>query len=147
MNTTTTSTATTTTTTATTTATTASHYGPRQRTIISLEELNAHKASPEYLAAKFPNYSEGEPTNKLYIKNLAHKVVEVKDLERIYGRYFATDEEMREKLDINLMKEGRLKGQAFVTFPSVELAQQALRETHGFMLHDKPMIVQFGRSK
>lgn len=44
------------------------------------------------------------------------------------------------------MKEGRMKGQAFITFPCVENAQQALKETNGFILKNKPMIVQFARS-
>lgn len=39
-----------------------------------------------------------------------------------------------------------MKGQAFITLPYVENAQQALKETHGFILKDKPMIVQFARS-
>lgn len=44
------------------------------------------------------------------------------------------------------MKEGRMKGQAFVTLPCVENAQLALKETNGYILKDKPMIVQFARS-
>jgi U11/U12 small nuclear ribonucleoprotein SNRNP65 len=34
-----------------------------------------------------------------------------------------------------------MKGQAFVTFPTVELAQRALDETHGYVFHEKPMII------
>jgi len=44
------------------------------------------------------------------------------------------------------MQEGRMKGQAFITLPSVENAEQALKETNGYILKDKPMIVQFARS-
>ena len=50
------------------------------------------------------------------------------------------------RFDVRLMQEGRMKGQAFVTLPSVENAQQALKETNGYILKDKPMIVQFARS-
>eukprot|EP00850_Spirogloea_muscicola_P005697 SM000026S08946 [mRNA] locus=s26:670131:673915:- [translate_table: standard] len=60
------------------------------------------------------NYSVGEPSDVLYIKNLA------KD-------------------------EGRMRGQAFVTFPALNLAQKALVATHGYLLKDKPMVVQYGR--
>lgn len=40
-----------------------------------------------------------------------------------------------------LMKEGRMKGQAFVGLPSEQSAEKALRETNGYVLHDKPLIV------
>jgi len=33
---------------------------------------------------------------------------------------------VRSGLSIKLMQEGRMRGQAFVTFPTVELAQEAL---------------------
>ncbi len=34
-----------------------------------------------------------------------------------------------------------MKGQAFVAFPSVELAQHALEEVNGYILRDKPMVI------
>lgn len=40
-----------------------------------------------------------------------------------------------------------MKGQAFVTFPTVAQAQRALKEVNGYILNDKPMVIQFGRSK
>lgn len=40
-----------------------------------------------------------------------------------------------------LMKEGRMKGQAFVGLPSEQSAEKALRETNGYVLYDKPLIV------
>jgi U11/U12 small nuclear ribonucleoprotein SNRNP65 len=43
-------------------------------------------------------------------------------------------------------QEGRMRDQAFVTFPSTQLAEHALGMTHGYMLKGKPMIVQFGRN-
>lgn len=39
------------------------------------------------------------------------------------------------------MKEGRMRGQAFIKFPTVEQATQALNELHGYILHDKPMVI------
>lgn len=38
------------------------------------------------------------------------------------------------------MREGRMKGQAFVTLPSDEKAKKALRETNGYVLYDKPIV-------
>ena len=39
------------------------------------------------------------------------------------------------------MKEGRMKGQAFVTLPSEDKAKRALREAHGYILHGKPIVI------
>ena len=91
-------------------------------------------------------YSRGDPTPRLYIKNLAKQTSE-KDLHYIFGRYVNWDDELEKNMfDVRLMKEGRMKGQAFVTLPSEQVAEKALEETHTFLLHDKPMIVQFARS-
>ena len=39
------------------------------------------------------------------------------------------------------MKEGRMKGQAFITLPSEEKAKKALRDVHGYILQGKPMVI------
>lgn len=39
------------------------------------------------------------------------------------------------------MKSGRMKGQAFVGLPSEMVASQALKETNGYLLHDRPIVV------
>ena len=44
------------------------------------------------------------------------------------------------------MNEGRLKGQAFITLQSIKLADKAIDETNGYILKDKPLVVQFARS-
>ena len=96
--------------------------------------------------AVFRKYNPGEPSARLYIKNLAKPVTD-KDLHFIYGRYVDwTEEEHCNMFDIRLMKEGRMKGQAFVTLPDTKRAQQAVRSTNGYVLHGKPMVVQFARS-
>lgn len=51
------------------------------------------------------------------------------------------------RFSIRLMKEGRMKGQAFVTFPSEKQASEALTDTNGYILNDKPMVVVFGKVK
>ncbi|KAG8009359.1 RNA-binding protein 40 [Nibea albiflora] len=83
----------------------------------------------------------GEPTCRLYVKNIA-KQVEEKDLKYIYGRYInPSSEAERNMFDIVLMKEGRMKGQAFVGLPTEQGAEKALRETNGYVLYDKPLVV------
>jgi len=94
----------------------------------------------------FKNYQAGTPTTRLYIKNVA-KGVEEKDLYFIYGRYVNMgNEDEKNMFDIRLMTEGRMKGQAFVTLPTPQKAERALNETNGFILKDRPLVVQFARS-
>lgn len=96
--------------------------------------------------AVFKNYHPGEPSMRLYIKNLAKSVTE-QDIKRIYKRYVEgmTDEELT-GFDVRVMQEGRMKGQAFVTFPNEVIAETALNESNGYLLKDKPMVVQFARA-
>ncbi|XP_075224167.1 RNA-binding region-containing protein 3-like isoform X2 [Lycorma delicatula] len=115
---------------------------------ITEQELAANRipARDQRILPVFKNYQPGAPSCRLYIKNLA-KQVQTKDLYYIYKRYFIPDqEEQGTMFDVRLMQEGRMKGQAFINFQSVELAQKALKETNGFILKDKPMVVQFARS-
>lgn len=115
---------------------------------ISRRELERGRLSRDELKkmSVFKKYEPGEPTCRLYVKNIA-KQVEEKDLKFIYGRYIdISSEEQRNMFDIVLMREGRMKGQAFIGLPSERSAEKALKETNGYVLHDKPLVVQFARS-
>ncbi|XP_041986878.1 RNA-binding region-containing protein 3 [Aricia agestis] len=93
----------------------------------------------------YKNYHPGQPSMRLYIKNLAKSVTE-HDVRRIYKRYVDhIPEEEQIGFDVRVMQEGRMKGQAFVTFPSERIAEKALSETNGYLLKEKPMVVQFAR--
>ncbi|XP_070709037.1 RNA-binding region-containing protein 3 isoform X2 [Pempheris klunzingeri] len=116
--------------------------------VISRKELEKGRLSRDEIKrmSVFKNYEPGEPTCRLYVKNIA-KQVEEKDLKYIYGRYInPSSEDERNMFDIMLMKEGRMKGQAFIGLPSEQSAEKALRETNGYVLFDKPLVVQFARS-
>ena len=94
----------------------------------------------------FKNYHPGKPSCRLYIKNLA-KQVELQDLQFIYKKYFIENLDSSEKqYNVQLMQLGRMKGQAFVTLQSVKQAELALEETNGYILKDKPMVVQFSKT-
>ncbi|KAJ9576995.1 hypothetical protein L9F63_006432 [Diploptera punctata] len=94
----------------------------------------------------FKNYQPGIPSCRLYIKNLSKQVTE-RDLHYIYRRYLISEEEMGGTMfNVQLMKEGRMKGQAFITLQNVKQAEAALKETNGYILKDKPLVVQFARS-
>ncbi|XP_046810211.1 U11/U12 small nuclear ribonucleoprotein 65 kDa protein-like isoform X1 [Lucilia cuprina] len=120
------------------------------KSLISLPlNLKTQKLPPEELEklAIYKNYQKGLISNKLYIKNL-HKDVTADDLKLIYQRYLKTEDL---SLDIKVMQHGRMKGQAFVTFQGQEmdiikpLIAEALEETNGFVLRDKPMVVCYGK--
>jgi U11/U12 small nuclear ribonucleoprotein 65 kDa protein len=109
--------------------------------------LQTTHLDPQYSTA-FKNYSEGEPTTRLYIKNLERKVIKESDLRNIFGRFVLGSKDDPEKdLDINLLLSGRMRGQAFVTFKDQETAIKALEGAHRYILHGKPMIIQFAKSQ
>ncbi|XP_077101166.1 RNA-binding region-containing protein 3 [Siphateles boraxobius] len=115
---------------------------------ISRRELERGRLSRDEIKkmSVFKNYEPGEPTCRLYVKNIA-KQVEEKDLKFIYGRYIdISSEEERNMFDVVLMREGRMKGQAFIELPSERSAEKALKETNGYIFNDKPLVVQFARS-
>ncbi|CAL7946781.1 unnamed protein product [Xylocopa violacea] len=114
--------------------------------VITTKELANNRISinDQRLLPVFKNYHPGKPSNRLYIKNLA-KQVEEKDLHFIYRKYVVPELKTEFNYDVRLMQEGRMKGQAFITLQNVEQAQLALDETNGFILKDKPMVVQFAK--
>lgn len=115
---------------------------------ISRRELEKGRISREEMEtlSVFRSYEPGEPNCRIYVKNLARHVQE-KDLKFIFGRYVDfSSETQRIMFDIRLMKEGRMKGQAFVGLPNEKAAAKALKEANGYVLFGKPMVVQFARS-
>ncbi|XP_069896071.1 RNA-binding protein 41 isoform X4 [Dipodomys merriami] len=42
---------------------------------------------------------------------------------------------------------GRMKGQAFITFPNKEIACQALHQVNGYNLHGKILVIEFGKNR
>ncbi|RZC83350.1 hypothetical protein C5167_046134 [Papaver somniferum] len=111
------------------------------------EDIQTGKLPPEEILSlpMFKNYSAGVPATVLYIKNLAKDVV-VDDFYFIFGSFFGSIEAAKSGLSIKLMQEGRMRGQAFVTFPTVDIANHALNLANGYVFKGKPMIIQFGRN-
>lgn len=115
---------------------------------VSADELKQGRISSKEMKELpvFKNYSPGEPSSRLYIKNLSRHVSE-EDIWKIFGYYVNwNDKDEKNMFYIRLMQEGRIRGQAFVTLPSEEVAKVALEDTNGFVLHNRPMLVQFARS-
>ena len=72
----------------------------------------------------------------LYIQNLNEKIkipvlkASLRGLFKSYG----------EVLDVVAHSNLRMRGQAFVSFESAEIAKKALKEVRGFPLYSKPMV-------
>ena len=117
------------------------------RGFASIEELKKGRLSENEMRQLdvFKNYDPGEPTTRLYIKNLGKKTVEA-DLRYVFGRYVDWNNEAEKTMFYVQLLTGRMKGQAFITLPSEDIARQALTETNGFQVNDKAMVVQFARS-
>ncbi|KAJ0979140.1 hypothetical protein J5N97_014614 [Dioscorea zingiberensis] len=118
-----------------------------QKPYVTPQEIESKKLPPEEILSlpMFKNYAAGNPATVLYIKNLAKDVV-VDDFYFVFGSLFESGEAVRSSLSIKLMQEGRMRGQAFVTFPSIDLAHSALNLANGYVFKGKPMIIQFGRN-
>lgn len=128
---------------------TESHFNPfRSSVLLPGERLT--KETMDTLPV-FKNYEKGEPTNKLYIKNL-HKTVEPNDLLELYKSFLRTselnvqsEEEINNRIVVHLMQHGRMKGQAFVTFlkTDLQIVENALQATNGLVFKQKPMVVYY----
>lgn len=63
----------------------------------------------------------------------------------IYQIYILIIKIYNYRYNVRLMQEGRMKGQAFVTLQNTVQAQLALQETNGYILKEKPMVVQYAK--
>ena len=106
---------------------------------------------------RFPNYKEGDASIKLYIKNIAKSVTQeqlstlfqecnvdtyakqIKSMKR--GYLLMTYIVLFRPETVDLKTKGRMRGQAFVTFATIDSASRALSHIHGLVLENKPLIV------
>jgi U2 small nuclear ribonucleoprotein B'' len=63
-----------------------------------------------------------------------------KTLETLFSQY-------GEVLDVVAYANIRARGQAFVAFKDEEMAGKAIKELQHFVLYDKPLVLQYARSK
>jgi len=79
----------------------------------------------------------------LYIQNLNEKIridvlkSSLRGLFKSYG----------EVIDVVAHNNLRMRGQAFVSFASADIAKKALKEVKGFPLYSKPMQISFARTR
>ncbi|XP_041341309.1 RNA-binding protein 41 isoform X2 [Pyrgilauda ruficollis] len=108
------------------------------------EEILKNRLSEEELRKipRFSSYHAGEPNRVLYLKNLGPRVT-VKDLVSLFARFQKEDSPL---IQFRLLS-GRMRDQAFITFPDTESAQRALQLLNGYKLQGKPLVIAFGKSR
>ncbi|XP_007507074.1 RNA-binding protein 41 [Monodelphis domestica] len=111
---------------------------------VSEDDIERNRLSEEDIRKipMFASYSPGEPNKVLYLKNLSPRVTE-KELVSLFARF----QEKKGPLIQFRVLTGRMKGQAFVTFPNMEMAQQALLLVNGYNLLGKTLVIEFGKNK
>ncbi|KPI98244.1 RNA-binding protein 41, partial [Papilio xuthus] len=90
---------------------------------------------------RFKDYEPGIPSKVLYLKNISPAVSQER-LSLLFNQFLLDN---GGPIDLRLLT-GRMRGQAFVTFQSENLAIKALDEVNGTILSGQPIIAQFGRN-
>ncbi|KAH0505408.1 RNA-binding protein 41 [Microtus ochrogaster] len=122
--------------------------GPKKLTqpieFIPEDEIQRNRLSEEEIRniPMFSSYNPGEPNKVLYLKNLSPRVKE-RDLISLFARF---QEKKGPPIQFQIMT-GRMRGQAFITFPNKDIAWQALHQINGYKLHGKILVIEFGKNK
>ncbi|XP_022154903.1 U2 small nuclear ribonucleoprotein B'' 2-like [Momordica charantia] len=83
------------------------------------------------------------PNQTIYVKNLNEKVKK----EELKRSLYALFSQYGRILDVVALKTPRLRGQAWVAFSEVTAASNAVRQMQNFPFYDKPMRIQYAKSK
>ncbi|XP_052186744.1 U2 small nuclear ribonucleoprotein B'' [Diospyros lotus] len=83
------------------------------------------------------------PNQTIYIKNLNEKVKKEELKRSLYGLF----SQYGRILDVVALKTPKLRGQAWVVFSEVTAASNAVRQMQNFPFYDKPMRIQYAKTK
>lgn len=106
---------------------------PSNEIPIPFDDVETSTSKPEYEYV----------SETLYIQNLNEKIridvlkASLRGLFKSYG----------EVVDVVAHNNLRMRGQAFVSFESADIAKKALKEVKGFPLYSKPMQISFARTR
>lgn len=87
--------------------------------------------------------SDIPPNQTIYIKNLNEKIKK----EELKRSLYALFSQYGRILDIVALKTAKLRGQAWVVFSEVPAASNAVRQMQNFPFYDKPMRIQYAKTK
>ncbi|KAF5187582.1 U2 small nuclear ribonucleoprotein B'' [Thalictrum thalictroides] len=83
------------------------------------------------------------PSQTIYIKNLNEKVKK----DELKRSLYALFSQYGRILDVVALKTAKLRGQAWVVFSEVPAASNAVRQMQSFPFYDKPMRIQYAKTK
>ncbi|TMW98576.1 U2 small nuclear ribonucleoprotein B'' [Solanum lycopersicum] len=83
------------------------------------------------------------PNQTIYIKNLNEKVKK----EELKRSLYCLFSQYGRIVDIVALKTPKLRGQSWVVFSEVTSASNAVRQMQNFPFYDKPMRIQYAKSK
>ncbi|DAZ92726.1 TPA: hypothetical protein N0F65_012509 [Lagenidium giganteum] len=83
------------------------------------------------------------PNHTIYLKNPNDKIKQ----DRMKAAIYSSFSQHGKILEIVMGKARKLRGQAWVTFDDIPSASNALRAMNGFVLFEKPVVIQFGKDK
>ncbi|KAL9684480.1 hypothetical protein QQ045_021920 [Rhodiola kirilowii] len=83
------------------------------------------------------------PNQTIYIKNLNEKVKK----EELKRSLYCLFSQYGRILDVVALKTEKLRGQAWVVFSEVTAASNAVRQMQNFPFYDKPMRIQYAKTK
>ncbi|KAL5580611.1 hypothetical protein UlMin_013053 [Ulmus minor] len=83
------------------------------------------------------------PNQTIYVKNLNEKIKK----EELKRSLYALFSQYGRILDVVALKTSKLRGQAWIAFTEVTAASNAVRQMQNFPFYDKPMRIQYAKSK
>lgn len=83
------------------------------------------------------------PNQTIYVNNLNERIKK----EELRKALYAMFSQFGTVLDVVALKTLKMRGQAFVVFKDIASATNAMRTMQNFPFFDKPMRIQFGKSK
>eukprot|EP01018_Ginkgo_biloba_P027774 Gb_16801 [translate_table: standard] len=87
--------------------------------------------------------SDIPPNMTIYINNLNEKT----KLQELKKSLYAVFSQFGKIVDVLALKSLKHRGQAWVVFDEVSAATNALRQMQGFPFYDKPMRIQYAKTK
>ncbi|KAJ5690264.1 hypothetical protein N7462_004656 [Penicillium macrosclerotiorum] len=109
-----------------------------------MEELRAARA-PTVATMATAGISAGglPPNHTVYVRNLEERI-KVEQLKVALEEIFS---EFGNVVEIVAKTNLKAKGQAFIVYDSVEAATRAIEEVNGFDLFDKPMVLDYAKTR
>ncbi|KAI4140424.1 MAG: hypothetical protein LQ340_007872 [Diploschistes diacapsis] len=95
------------------------------------------------VAVKIPSGPANPPNATVYVKNLEERI-KIDQLKEALNEIFS---EYGKVIDLVAKSNLKAKGQAFVVFDDVASAARAIGEIQGFELFDKPMILDYAKTR